>query len=332
MSQEEQAGEGRPASPEDVHRLEFTVDWPPGHAAAYLLDCEEPVLFDAGVPGDRGERELTEALDPLGYDPADIDHVLVTHPHSDHVGQVTTVLDAGDATVYAPEGVRPRLDRATDDLASGVRSTAVEAGMEGRRADEAVKDAVNSLMRDRNLLPTEEIDADLAYGETYEIAGFAVEVIHAPGHQADHACFQVAGRDGDLMLAGDMVIEPFRSAALNVGIDRGVYDSIDQFYGTYDRLSGRDVAEVYPGHGPIFTGYEAAVASSVDDLDGMVKHVYDTLAELEPATPVEVGMERAGDHLTASLLDTIGALGHLEGEGRVAHELTEEGVREYSTT
>lgn len=331
MSREEQAGERRPAAPADVHRLKFTVDWPPGHAAAYLLDAEEPVLFDAGVPGDRGERELTEALDPLGYGPEDIDHVLVTHPHSDHVGQVTTVLEAGDATVYAPEGVRPRLDRATDDLAAGVRSTAVEAGMEGRRADEAVKDAVNSLMRDRNLLPTEEIDVDLAYGERYEVAGFTVEVIHTPGHQADHACFQVSGADGDLMFAGDMVIKPFRSAALNVGIDRGVYDAVTQFYGTYDRLQGRDIAEVYPGHGPVFTEYDEAVTSSVDDLDGMVEHVYETLTVLEPATPVEVGMERAGDHLTASLLDTIGALGHLDDDGRVTYEYTDEETREYRT-
>ncbi|MFB6172244.1 MAG: MBL fold metallo-hydrolase [Haloarculaceae archaeon] len=331
MSRDEQAGEYRPAATEAVHRLEFTVDWPPGHAAAYLIDCEEPVLVDAGVPGDRGERELTTALDPLGYGPEDVDHVLVTHPHSDHVGQVTTVLEAGGATIYAPEGIRPRLDRATDDLAAGVRSTAVEAGMEGRRADEAVKDAVNSLMRDRNLLPTEAIDVDLAYGETYEVAGFSVEVIHAPGHQADHACFQVSGRDGDLMFAGDMVIEPFRSAALDVGIDRGAYDAVDRFYGTYDRLRGRDVAEVYPGHGPVFAAYDAAVESSVADLDGMVEHVYETLADLEPATPVEVGTERAGEHLTASLLDTIGALGHLDGEGRVAYEHTDEGVRQYRT-
>lgn len=331
MRQSERERATRLADPDDVHRIEFAVDWPPGHAAAYLLDCDEPVLVDAGVPGDRGEDELRERFDELGFEPGDVDHLLVTHPHSDHVGQVTTVLEAGDPTVYAPEGVRPRLNRATDNLAASVRSTAMEAGMSGQRADSAVKDAVNSLMRDRNLLPPEEIDVDLSYGETYEIASHTVEVIHTPGHQVDHACFQVAGRDDDLMFGGDMTIEPFRSAALNVGIDEGAYDSIRDFYAAYDRLSGRDIAAAYPGHGPVFTNYEAAIASSVEDLDGMVEHVYETLADLEPATPIEVGQERAGNHLTAALLDTIGALGHLDDEGRVTCELVD-GVREYRTT
>jgi len=320
----------RLATPADVHQLEFGIDWPPGHAAAYLLDCEEPVLVDAGVPGDRGEDELRAELDAVGYGPGDVDHVLVTHPHSDHVGQVTTVLEAGDATVYAPEDVRPRLDSATDDLAASVRSTAMEAGMSGQRADGAVKDAVNSLMRDRNLLPTDEIDVDLSYGETVRVAGHAVEVVHTPGHQADHACFQVAGRDGDLMFGGDMTILPFRSAALDVGIDEGAYDSVRGFYTAYDRLEGRDVAEAYPGHGPVFTDYERAIDSSVADLDEMVEDVHETLAVLEPATPIEVGQERAGEHLTAALLDTIGALGYLDGHGRVTYDLVE-GVRRYRT-
>lgn len=323
----------RRAAPAQVHRVEFTVDWPPGHAAAYLVDGEEPLLIDAGVPGDRGAEELRTELESVGYDPADIEHLLVTHPHSDHVGQVTTVLEDG-ACVYAPAGVRPRLDRATDDLATGVRSTAVEAGMSGRRADEAVKEAVNSLMRDRSLLPTEEIDVDLAYGHTHEIAGLPVEVIHAPGHQADHACFQVAGppNEGDLLFGGDMVIEPFRAAALNVGLDEGAYDAIDQYYGTYDRLSGRNVERVYPGHGPAFGDFSGAIRSSVADLDAMVEDVSETLASLEPAAPIEVGLERAGDHLTAALLDTIGALGYLDGDGRATFEVDADGVRQYRTS
>lgn len=330
MRQEERDRAVRLAGTAEVHRVEFTVDWPPGHAAAYLLDGAEPILVDAGVPGDRGKEELEAALDGLGYEPADIEHLLVTHPHSDHVGQVTTVTESGSPTVYASEGVRPRLNRATDDLAASVRATAMEAGMSGQRADSAVKDAVNSLMRDRNLLPTAEIDVDLGYGETYEVAGFPVEVIHTPGHQADHVCFQVGGQDGDFLFAGDMVIEPFRSAALNVGIDVGAYDSITQFYDTYARLEGRDIAEVYPGHGPVFTAFDEAIGASVTSLDEMVADVFETLQALEPATPIEVGQARAGEHLTAALLDTIGALGYLDAQGRATYDI-DDGERLYRT-
>ena len=42
---------------DDVHRIEFDVDWPPGHVGAYLLDTPEPILIDAGMTGERaGDR------------------------------------------------------------------------------------------------------------------------------------------------------------------------------------------------------------------------------------------------------------------------------------
>ena len=46
-----------------VRRLEFSVDWPPWHAAAFLVEgpTDEPVLVDAGVPDATGEEELREA-------------------------------------------------------------------------------------------------------------------------------------------------------------------------------------------------------------------------------------------------------------------------------
>lgn len=57
----ERAGE-EPSGSVTVHRLEFSVDWPPWHAAAFLLEADDPVLVDAGVPGSTGEEEIREGL------------------------------------------------------------------------------------------------------------------------------------------------------------------------------------------------------------------------------------------------------------------------------
>ena len=61
----------------DVHRIEFTVDWPPGHVAAYLVGGPEPLLIDAGMAGDRGRRELDAGIEAAGYDVADVSHLLL---------------------------------------------------------------------------------------------------------------------------------------------------------------------------------------------------------------------------------------------------------------
>ncbi|MFT4882229.1 MAG: glyoxylase-like metal-dependent hydrolase (beta-lactamase superfamily II), partial [Salinirussus sp.] len=120
MSSECASGtEGTP-SLDGVVRIEFEVDWPPGHAVAWLVDGPEPVLVDAGAPGETATETLADALDTHGYGLGDIDHLVVTHPHSDHVGQVPTLLEAG-ARLYAPGPALEQLRRDPEDLEAAVR-------------------------------------------------------------------------------------------------------------------------------------------------------------------------------------------------------------------
>jgi len=89
----------------DVHHVtataeEFTCN-------AYLVTGESPTLVDAGaMPG--VETVVAEYVD-------DVDRVVLTHQHSDHVAELDAVLDAFDADVYA-YGEHPRR---THELADG---------------------------------------------------------------------------------------------------------------------------------------------------------------------------------------------------------------------
>lgn len=56
--------------------------------AAYLVDADEPILVDARMYSEDGLEEFRRGLDELGYEPADIEHILLTHSHTDHVGQI----------------------------------------------------------------------------------------------------------------------------------------------------------------------------------------------------------------------------------------------------
>ncbi|WP_435069278.1 MBL fold metallo-hydrolase [Haloplanus sp. C73] len=60
---------------------------------AYLVTGESPTLVDAGaMPG--VETVVSEFVD-------DVERVVLTHQHSDHVGELDAVLDAFDADLYA---------------------------------------------------------------------------------------------------------------------------------------------------------------------------------------------------------------------------------------
>jgi glyoxylase-like metal-dependent hydrolase (beta-lactamase superfamily II) len=313
-----------------VHRLEFSVDWPPWHAAAFLVEgpTDDPVLVDAGVPGSTGEEELHDGLADHDRGPEDVAHVLLTHPHSDHIGQVPTLREAG-AAVHTARMTRERLSRDPEDLAAGVRETGEGAGLPPERLDEHVERALDSLERNRRLMPPGEIDHAFEYGEPFEVGGLMFEPIHTPGHQEGHACFELGLDGGTALFSGDVLIEPFRAAALNVGLDRGAYDAIDDFYTAYDRLDAREADRVYPGHGYPFEDYRGVLEKSRGALDDLLSDVRGTVAEVGPASPLAVTRARV-DRLEhpAPLLDTLGALGTLDRQGEVFYE-RHEGVRQY---
>lgn len=314
-----------------IHRLEFGVDWPPGHAAAFLVEAEEPILVDAGGPGEAGERELREGLAARGREVGDVAHVLVTHPHTDHIGQLPALREAG-ARVHAPPLTGDRLSRDAEDLRSAVREVGRGAGLDGDDLAHHVDRALDSLERSRRLLPPGEIHRAYGYGEPFEVAGLRFDPVHTPGHQAGHAVFFCDVSGERVVFAGDALIETFRSAALHVGLDRGAYEAIDAFYEGYDRLAERSPDRVYPGHGPVFGDYGGVLADSRAALDDLLADVRRTLRTIEPASPVELGRERVPeiDH-PAPLLDTMGALGTLEGRGEVRF-VEVEGGRQYRRT
>lgn len=328
-SERERGGSGSPG-PVGVHRLEFSVDWPPWHAAAFLVEADEPLLVDAGVPGATGEEELRDGLAAHDRRPEDVAHVLLTHPHSDHIGQVPTLREAG-ASIHTARMTRERLSRDPEDLAAGVRETGEGVGLDPEKLDEHVERALSSLERNRRLMPPDGIDHAFEYGEPFEVGGLTFEPVHTPGHQEGHACFELALPEGTALFSGDVLVEPFRSAALNVGLDRGAYDAVDDFYAAYDRLEDREADWVYPGHGYPFTDYRGVLGTSRSALDDLLVDVREAVAEVGPASPLEVTRARV-DRLEhpAPLLDTLGALGTLGRLGDVTFE-RDDGVRRYRT-
>lgn len=319
----------RPSECVDVHRIEFEIPWPPDTAYAYFLPTDEPILVDAGSPGADGWNSLESGLDAAGYDPTDVEHLFVTHPHTDHDGQVASLVEAADPNVYTPEGVRERLDRDPEDLASVVRENATAVGVPD--VDAAVEEAVESLRRNREFLPPDEIDEDLTDGVSVSAGDVTLRPIHVPGHQVNQAAFLAEGDHfGGSLFAGDALAEPFRPAALHVGFDRGYLECIDAFYEGLDRLAGLEVDRVYPGHGPVFEDAAGAVERDRESLDDLVAECLATLQSLGSATAYEVTEARVDDPRRKgfTVFETVGALARLERQGRIDAAFDGD-VREY---
>lgn len=314
------------SEPSRVHRLEFDVDWPPGHVAAYLVDGAEPVLVDAAHPDH--DAEFERALAEHDLDPGDVEHVLITHPHVDHIGQVPTVLDDGDPTVYAPSGVRERFAQDPDGLESRVRRNCAEAGFPDEQLEEAVEMAVESLERNAELLPPAEVDVWLEPDDPTDVGDLVVDAVHVPGHQADHLSYRTTIDGESVLLAGDMGIRTFRPVALHDGLDDGHREAFDAFDAALDRLAEVDVDRVHPGHGPVHDELGPAVERDRESLDDRLEGVRDLVADGYATVPA-VAAALAGERDVRYLVpEAMSALAHLDERDRIDSRL-EDGVRYY---
>ena len=79
----------------------------------YLVSTETThLLIDTGITG----KKIFEGLSKCGLEPGDLDGILITHEHTDHIKSVRMVSKkAENALVYASQGT---LDAITDKVAS----------------------------------------------------------------------------------------------------------------------------------------------------------------------------------------------------------------------
>lgn len=110
--------------------MKFTVLGSGSTGNAVLIATEKTrVLVDAGLSA----RETVKRLAAVGVDPADLDAVVITHEHSDHVGGLRNILGKLRGPVY--------ISRATEDAYYYWQRRANVAGAdEGTRRRDALKD------------------------------------------------------------------------------------------------------------------------------------------------------------------------------------------------
>jgi hydroxyacylglutathione hydrolase len=182
---------------------------PPFQKNGFLVACERTRAAAIIDPGDEVDELLAAARD---YD-ADVQHILLTHAHVDHVTGVAAAKTAFDVPVY--------LHR--DDLFLYER--AVQQGaMFGFRVTQP---------------PPVDVFYDMS---PIAIGDLEVKLHHTPGHCPGGVCLQI----GDHLFVGDTL---FAGAIGRTDLPGGDYNVLMQSI-TKVLFPLGDASIVHPGHGP----------------------------------------------------------------------------------
>ena len=150
-----------------------------------LVSSGEATLVDAGFAGIT--EPLLRTLDEAGIRPRDVKRIIVTHPHSDHIGGLAEAVELTGAEVWAHEADAGSIDGSVP--APGPSPEMIAMWRAQGRAPRPAPEPVPVARR-------------LTGGETLDILG-GLEVLHTPGHTPGHISLLLS--ELSFLIAGDML-------------------------------------------------------------------------------------------------------------------------------
>ncbi|MFZ0141168.1 MAG: MBL fold metallo-hydrolase [Aeromicrobium sp.] len=230
-----------------ITKVESDVFAVEGSAVNWTLIAEGDALtlVDTGYPGDHDE--VLASIAEIGRRLSDVEAVLVTHAHIDHIGSLPRLLEQHPVPVLlspteARHARREYLEQA--GTADVVRNL-----WRPRVLPWALHIMRKGAMNDRGV-PTA---TDFGEVDVIDVPGRPVPVA-TPGHTSGHTAYLVPG--ARVLLTGDALVTGHRLSS-HAGSQRLMsmfHHDEDAMNASLDVIAEVDADTVIPGHGPVHRG------------------------------------------------------------------------------
>jgi glyoxylase-like metal-dependent hydrolase (beta-lactamase superfamily II) len=318
-----------------IHRLAIPTPFLVGRVNCYLIEDEPLTLIDTGPNSGKSLDELAQALQALGHGIDELERIVITHQHMDHLGLLEVLSRRSGAEVAALHLLGPYLESfsaaatADDDFAMAIM---LRHGVPGELA--TVLGSVGASFRAFG--SSGRVTRPLHDGDVLEFAQRRLQVMHRPGHSPSDTIFFDAERrlviGGDHLLArissNPLISRPLQGEPPGPGADRprALITYMDSLRATREL----DASIVLPGHGDPVLDH----ASLIDERFRMHDRRAGKLLEMLAAGPLsayELATRMWGNvAVTQAFLTISEVLGHLDlliGQGSVREEDQGEVIR-----
>jgi glyoxylase-like metal-dependent hydrolase (beta-lactamase superfamily II) len=313
-----------------IHRLRIPTPFAVGRVNSYLIEDDPLTLVDTGPNSGKALDELEHQLSDLGHQIADLELVILTHQHIDHLGLIEVITSRSGAEVAA-------IDVAVDHLAGYSERADADDEFAGALMlrygiPQDMIFALRSVSRSfRGWGAHATVTRPLADGELLQLRDRSFEVQHRPGHSPSDTVFWDAARR--MLIAADHLIAHISSNPLMARPLDGS-DTRPKALVTYlDSLrKTRELpAEiVLSGHGEPVTDHVALIDERLAMHERRAEKLYGLIAE-RPRTAYELAQALWGNvAVTQAFLTLSEVVGHVDllmDAGRVREVADGEVVR-----
>ena len=222
-----------------------------GSAVNWTLIAEGDALtlVDAGYPG--YYDEVLASIAEIGRRLSDLEAVLVTHAHIDHIGALPRLLEEHPVPVLlspieARHARREYLEQAT--TADVVRNL-----WRPRVLPWALHLVRKGATNDHGVPQATDFGPVLDTGNVIDVPGRPVPVA-TPGHTSGHTCYLFPG--ARVLLTGDALVtgHPLSSTTGPQELLGFFHHDHDNLGASLDVIADVDADVIIPGHGPVYRG------------------------------------------------------------------------------
>ncbi|OZU90039.1 MBL fold metallo-hydrolase [Virgibacillus indicus] len=310
-----------------VSQITIPTPFAVGDTHVYLIKGDTLSLVDAGVKTKEAWEAFKIQLKELGYFPKDIEQIILTHHHPDHIGLVEMFPRLKSLTAH--KNVDLWLTRDEDFFShyeKFFRDYFIECGV-----PEYLQKVLDKLRSPLKFAGEGKLTQNIDEGDP--LPGHEDwEVIETKGHAQSHLSF-LRKHDG-VFIGGDHLLQHISPNPLiepPIAADDERPKPMLQYRANLNKCMHLGINTVLPGHGKVFSNPKEIIPTRLSKQEQRAAKVFSLLKE-KSQTPFQICQQifskQYDNQIELTMSETIGQLDYLEDEGLIGKE-GENGILNY---
>ncbi len=303
------------AAAQGIHRLAVQTPFLVGRVNSYLIEDEPLTLIDSGPNSASSLEELERLLSERGHAIEDLELLVISHQHIDHLGLANILARRSGAEVATLDLLAPYVEEYS---ASADLDDEFAAAMMRRHGipDDLVHALRSVSHAFRAWGAAVHVTRTLADGGRLELRDRTFEVHHRPGHSPSDTVFWDAERR--ILIAADHLIGHISSNPIISRPLEGPADVDDRPHALLAYMESLRATRAMPaeivlsGHGDAITAHAALIDERFRFHEKRAQKIYELIAQ-RPLSAYEIATALWGNvAVTQAYLTLSEVLGHVD--------------------